>query len=233
MAGFEPEILSAVREPSPQAKAVFLHRAIPGATSHEPDALIDMRKVGDAYGYAEKVYGRADAPCSWEKFSPGELPAWRLERAYQKLWLAYSGVIKEVKVDARLIPDLLDDYRYVVNTAPAWKMCGRGYQHEFPTRKTLILGSAPVEVKANSMVYNGDPSVPWMRASDLFWMRSTEYPGDAEIAEARPGIKVLPTTCDCHPTMIRAGRWGTWTPGVLVHHAYERVAAILQLEAAA
>ena len=236
-AGYTPVIISAKAEPSPTAKAVFVHRAIPEMTSTEPDSYITMRKLGDGDGYAAKVYGDPEHPCSWDKFAVGGFPAWKLETMYRRLWASYRGAIREAVVTPTALGDIARGYPYVINTAPARDLCLRPEDHTFPVRETLVTPHAPLPVVPNEMVYNGVPTVPWMRASDLFGVRSTEYPASAAdvvpgLADrARPGIKVLPTTCNCHPQVVRAGRWGKWMPGVLLHHAFERVEAILGLDA--
>lgn len=79
-------------------------------------------------------------------------------------------------------------------------------------------------VGRNSMVYNGDPRVAWYRSSDLFGVKSTEFASAPPLLagqKLREGMKVLPTDCDCFPNIVRAGRWGRWKPGVLLHHAFE------------
>jgi hypothetical protein len=40
----------------------------------------------------------------------------------------------------------------------------------------------------------------------------------------------LSNECDCHPEIIRMGRYGEWTKGVLVHHVFERVESLMNGE---
>lgn len=217
----DPHMYSAEVKPSPNAKAVFLHRPIPDISSRTPDGLISFEKRGTAEGYAQKVYGSRDAPTSWGKFRAGAVPAWALAPAYEALWHLYRGTVRELVADPASVAGLVEDYPLVINTAPAYYLCHAN--HNFPTRDIWIRDGAQVGVRSNSMVYSGSPLDGWYRSADLFGVESTEF--GHPVRNARHGIKVLESDCDCFPEVVRAGRWGTWRPGVLIHHAFE-VAAL-------
>jgi hypothetical protein len=226
--GFEPVIYSKEVRKSPHANATYLHAAIPELTSESPDANIRFAKVGDGSGYAAKVYGEADRPTSWEKFDEGCHPAWALAPVYGDLWSLYRGSVKRAVADDALAVELVRNYGLVINTAPANCLC-HDMTHEFRSRDIWVKDGAPKGVPENTMVYNGSPRWPWYRSSDIFGTRSTEYPCEAENhdPDLKRGIKVMGTNCDCHPAILRAGRWGTWEPGVLIHHAFESVSKLL------
>lgn len=231
-AGHTPVIFSKTVERSPHARAVFLHHAIPDLTADEPDGQILFHKVGNGHGYAQKVYGDPEAPTSWEKFDAGHIDAWALAPVYADLWCRYSGMVKQMEAGPDEITALLDAAPVVINTAPLPDLCNDD-KHVFPSRPIWIRDDLPHEVLSltNTMMYSGQPHHDWYRCSDLFGTTSTEFAGEQE--GARKGIKVLPTSCDCHPAMFRAGRWGRWTPGVLLHHAYFQAERALDIAALA
>jgi hypothetical protein len=177
-------------------------------------------KVGPDWGYAQKVYRSPFAPTSWSRFVEGEAPAWALSSAYSTLWHLYHGSIRELEVNFEEAAKLAGEFEIVINTAPLDLLCDG--THDFGKRQIWVEHEAPSIVPPNSMLYNGSPSYSWYRASDIFGVRSTEYGWREGLGRGyTPGLKVTGTDCDCHPRVHRAGRWGTWTPGILVHHAFE------------
>jgi hypothetical protein len=61
-------------------------------------------------------------------------------------------------------------------------------------------------------------------SSRIFGHESTEaraQPAHRQEAGWESGFKVVNNNCDCHPNIVRAGRMGLWTGGVLTHHAFE------------
>lgn len=221
LSGKVPTILSREVQPSPHAKAVFLHEPVAGISDKEPDARVVLRKVGAGHGYAAKVYGDPEAPTSWERFLEGHIDAWALKPIYGRLWELLHPFVRECEVNAEVAKDLAESFPLVINTAPAPALC-RG-RHKFPGKAIWVRDGLPISVLEldNAMIYNGQPGVGWYRCSDLFGTKSTEFAHP--VRGAREGIKVLPTNCDCNPKIVRAGRWGQWQPGVLLHHTVERV----------
>lgn len=228
--GMNPVIYSKEVKPSPIPGSVFLHRSIPEITTEQPDDMVDMIKVGTAEVYSRKLYGRPDVRTSWTKFSPGQIPAWALKPAYETLWELYSDRISEVEINSTRAGRLADTHDVTINTAPAWALCEGG--HDFPSRPMWYVdGEIPSDWawgrNSNAMIYNGLSHNKWSRASALFGVQATEYP-ERPVGFAREGLKVLNTNCDCHPNIIRAGRWGTWKPGILLHHAFEAAGMVLE-----
>lgn len=232
LADYQPVIFSKSAEPSPTARATFLHRAIPDITAAQPDGVIKLKKVGTESGYARKVYGDPFRRTSWSRFvSNAYQPAWALAPAYETLWRLYGGTVQEAEIDPEEAHELVEDYPLAINTAPAPALCGSG--HEFESRALWVVEQAPDEVGSNTMVYNGYPPDHWSRASDIFGIRSTEYTKHSnKTVGAHKGMKVVSTDCDCHPKIHRAGRWGTWRQGVLVHQAFEYTFDLLRLDRA-
>jgi len=226
LADYHPVIYSLRAERSPIPPAVMIHAAIPEVSESEPDARVMFTKLGDGHGYAAKVYGDPEHPTSWEKFTDGSRAAWALAPIYGRLWHLYRDLVKECEITPARARGLQREFATVINTAPLPSLCEGG--HTFPSRPIWIKDHAPRWLPRDTMVYNGDERYDWYRASDFFGVRSTEYA--TPMAGARKGVKVQPTSCDCHPGMVRAGRWGTWQPGVLLHHAFDVALNYLSVE---
>lgn len=216
-AGHTPVVYSAKREASPVGGGVFLHQPIPALhPSTVPDGKIILRKRGTEEWYARKVYGAKDAPTSWAKLREGGMAAWALAPLYEQLWASYGDTVVEQAIDGHMASDLLAEYRLVLWSAPLPALCVA--RHAFPERLVWWVDKAPSWVRENEMIYNGRPTPAWFRSSKVFGVQLTEH--STQVEGARMGKKVLPTNCDCHQRIKRIGRWGTWTPGVLLHHAY-------------
>lgn len=241
LAGGEPVIFSAPGEDGTPVKselsgAIFLHEPIPDLTSANPDGLIRFVKVGTREGYALKVYGSRFAPCSWDRFDEGERVAWALQPVYEDLWDRYSGNIVPIRLDHELAQALVADFPSIVSTVPAPAICETkadgNKRHSFASRPIWIADGVTAATLAMKDVMKADNLIAYdgthpqfttrYRASIIFGHESTEFAG--ETPDARIGMKVMrPTECDCHPEIVRAGRWGEWKPGVLAHHAFQKV----------
>lgn len=225
-AGGHPVIYSKQASPSPTARGVFLHRAIPELTREQHDAMISIVGLGSSRGYANKVYGDPDAPTSFNTYTNRYVEGWALAPVYQALWDRYGERVVEVEISATGARQLVELYDIVINTAPASALCQLPGRHAFPRRRIWVRPGCPAGMTEQTVLYNGDPAFPWYRSHRLFGVEATEYSWWQ--ATAREGMKVMPTTCDCQPKIVRAGRWGRWEPGVLLHHAYEEAQRALQ-----
>lgn len=220
--GHEVKLWALEAKPSPHARATYLHRSIPELTSADPDAMIKFHAVGSPMSYSQKVYGDPRRSTSWATFArSGERPAWALAPVYEDLWERFERHVYEWEVTYRTIAGLHASFDLVINTAPAPAMCERN--HEFKSHDIWVKPES--WLPENTMCYNGLPGTNVIRESNIFGAEATEY--NVSVPGASKGIKVGGTDCDCHPKMVRAGRWGTWKSGVLVHHAFEVADALL------
>lgn len=242
--GCEVEII-APGSPSKIAGAQYIHSAIPDATEPGDIEMVTYAKVGTKEGYARKVYGTEDAPVSWDIFGIGEYPAWPMERVYERLWQRYleDEVHPVVHIPASINGQWVhlnaSKYDLILSSIPVNSMCLRP-DHMFKGQKVYI-GEVPIIGVRNLVVYNGREDEPWYRASNLFGHASMEISAAAwehemELGDGptysqhtgpaytlMKGIKPIHTNCDCHlhhPNYKRIGRFGTWSKGVLVSHAY-------------
>jgi hypothetical protein len=213
--------------------AQYLHVPVPGLTQREPDAMLTFQHWGVCEEYAMKVYGDAAAPCSWRAFGD-EVPIWSMQRIYGELWMLYKDLITFVNLTSPELAMIEDTHDLIVSTVPAHVLCLR-QEHNFEQANVWVTDSAQERVPFNGIVLNGIYDDPWYRSSDVLGYRSTEWPGtlfDYQIAELDAGARVrvtkpLRTNCTCRPQIVRAGRFGEWKKGVLVHHAYDKVREVL------
>lgn len=207
--------------------AMYIHEPIPGVTSTVPDGRVRFIKSGDRAGYAHKVYGSPDAPCSWDKFPEGDRDAWSMAKAYDKVWNMYAHEITDTWVGVEVLDVILDAYESVVSTIPAPSLCRKPDEHEFPAADIYVLDMAARSVAENVIWYNGEPNCHWYRSSNVFGYECTEsttpMPGSSE------GRKPIKTNCDCNPTVLRLGRYGEWNKGILAHHVFQKALGRFQI----
>lgn len=233
LAGDQPYIFSDRIKPSVISGAQYLHDPIDDITSDDPDGILRYIKLGDMPGYADKVYGNTEAPCSWNKFPEGELPAWSMEVMYERLWSRYASMVVEQHIDAEVLMGMVPQFNMVISAIPLTALCHRPH-HNFHSTRILIEDGCPALVgnEDNIIVYSGDPVHRWYRTSRIFGHESTEYagwaiPNPGESGVYRTGIKPTWTTCNCWQDVHRVGRFGQWKKGVLVHHAFNEAQQLL------
>lgn len=223
LAGREPILFSETADRPPSQPAVYIHEAIPEITDRRPDDVIRFVKVGERDGYAAKVYGDPEAPCSWDVFDAGEQPAWALDPVVEALWALYGERVVPVgRLNHENVAEMVEEYPLVISTIPAWCLC-RDDAHEFPARTVWIGSTRGWDPPENTFIYNGKDTSSWYRASNLFGHVSFEYASEPRGFPAVRGKKPLSTNCDCFPEVHRAGRFGTWTKGVLLTDAFKSV----------
>jgi NAD(P)-binding Rossmann-like domain len=204
--------------------AQVLHRAIPGLTGVFADAIVHIAKWGKEPVYRRKVYGSVslDGPTSWDEYQ-GTLAVWNMHTVYSKLLDILTDRITIRLVKPAHIPMLARAHDAIINTAPAKTFCEFPGLHVFPDVRVNILVGAADGVAPNQIVYNGTDHDEWYRSSRLFGFGSTEYGDELMEVGGTPVRKPLWTDCTCHlgPRYYRAGRYGRWQKGVLVHDGYE------------
>lgn len=240
--GHDIKIVSKKRK-SEMFGAQYLHQEIPDLDCGRQQ-LIEYSLVGTADGYRNKVYG----PGYTGTVSPEELaeahPGWNIRRAYDDLWDMYGSYVIDFIVDGNNIrtggslSNLMNEANFVVSSIPAPLLCVG--EHQFEGQEIWAVGDAPERgtfdpIKAagpNSVVCNGEPDVGWYRSAHVFGRSTTEWP-----AKRKPPVegvakvtKPLKTNCDCFPDVVRVGRYGKWTKGVLSHSAFYEVESKLSAQ---
>jgi hypothetical protein len=227
----------AIKEPSAINGAQFLHEEIPQLDCGTSRPIV-IRKFGTAEGYAEKVYGDAGAPTSFDLLQEGEVPAWPMQPLYQLLWDLYSDLIRDVKLFPADIKALLDEYDLVISTVPRPILCKHRGLHSFDSQRVFFSPNAMFRTnEPDYIVYNGNSGKheDWYRCSRIWGLESTEVStarlseGEAFVRNYKAsGTKPLETNCTCWPDMLCVGRFGKWQKGVLVHHAFKEAFDALQ-----
>jgi hypothetical protein len=227
-AGLTPLIFSRkVKSPMPGAQ--FLHAPIPGISQEGDEHKIKFIKTGTREGYARKVYGAPDAPCSWDEYPQGERVGWDLPAAYDRLWGKYQERILNGSLTAPVLDFIEGSFDIVFSSIPLSYLC-ENPNHQFFNAKVWIR-SWRVAGGVNFVEYNGELLTGHYRASVLGEWSSMEYgqPPSRSMIPALEGMKPLRSTCDCRPSIRRIGRFGKWEKGVLLHHVWDQVEEELSL----
>lgn len=214
--------------------AQYLHKPIPGLTEEEPDFLIMNVVRGDSDHYRQKIYGSAfgtllasqDVSFDEARLNPF-VGAWNLKSAYERLYELYLPSFNVVSNVKPMMDQLHKDFDKIVSSVPAQALC-LSPQHQWKGAQVYIDEKAPSDMESDTVVYEGTKDRSWYRASLVQGAGGTEY-GSTAASPLPPGfaghtiIKPTWTDCDCWPEVIRIGRYGKWTKGVLVHDAFEEI----------
>lgn len=224
-----PFIIYAPKKPSFISGAQYLHTDIDVRADGISPKTVHYTFKGTEHHYEKKIYGRLPngLETSWAKFN-GDVEAWPLIDIYHWLWDQYAHRITGDWVTKEWMKELAADGSVIVfNTAPLKKLFPDA--SSFCSERVQIVNGicfAPQE----TIVYNGEPGVPWYRSSNLWGHMSIEYPEAAKIppAIAQYGRvlveKPLYAKVDI-PGVILSGRYGRWEKGVLVDESYHQAIA--------
>lgn len=219
--------------------AQFLHEPIPGINdADKPDAVITYETLGSVDSYRRKVYGSEPVPfVSMEGLKDGDTQkAWNLINTYDRLWdLLGGGSVNTMNINTEWLDNIIEGnhFKLIFNTIPAPLLCRSQagkmpgeMVHKFESQTIRIANYAMMgTMNDNTVIYNGDPDYSWYRCSKLFGVEGTEWSDNAPIPPIPEKLitarKPVRTNCDCYAEhVIRLGRHGTWTKGVLTHHAF-------------
>lgn len=221
--------------------AQYLHQPIPGL-SRDP-FQIDYRLEGSAEGYRAKVYGEDSTVDVSPESLVGTHDAWDIREAYDASWDLYKNDITPWNIDHGVLGFPMSDYDLVLSTVPAKLLCTNQWTHEgnpsrcefesekiWSTNYVKRFGTFADAATDNVVVCSGEPDDWWYRASRIHGWENTEFPADrrppGDVWEVE---KPISTSCYCHPGILRLGRYGQWTKGVLAHDSfYNAEEAILQ-----
>lgn len=218
--------------------AQFLHEPIPMINDDMEPVEVKYQYRGSVMSYRAKVYGdNSNVPfVSMEGVYDGKTQqAWNLGATYERLWNLLGGDSANAEViNPTFLAKALEKewFSQIISSVPAQAICKsyadeawEGPPHAFVSQKVLIRNECILEdLPDNTIFYNGDLSQSWYRCSRLYGLGSTEWsslsprPPQPNLIEGR---KPLRTNCDCFKDdVLRVGRFGTWTKGVLTHHAF-------------
>ena len=232
--GHEAIIISNTDKPSTQYGAQYLHAPVPGYED-VPKVRVTYSLNGTPEEYRKKVYGGLwTGKVSPEDFA-GDHDAWDIRETYARLWAdlisnLQAGLIQRqiknggIPFIRSLRPDL------IVSTIPAKALC-QNPGHEFRSHVIYADGStSAAAMPDNTVICDGTEENAWYRVSSVFGYRTTEWP--ARRVPTHSGavqvVKPLWTDCNCHPEVLRAGRYGAWEKARLVHEVYPAVREALE-----
>jgi hypothetical protein len=209
--------------------AQYLHYPIPQLTGPNPERIITNRLYGTAEGYQAKVYGTdpnvVPSKVSAMDITDGEtVGVWSLDAAYDRLWDWFGDNINPADISPEWLDDNMGNFEMVISSVPAPALCRRPDHHRFQYQEVWIQPGAPSFIPEDEVHYNGDKSPSWYRASNIGgtaggveWSSIGTKPPVEGLRSVR---KPLRHNCDCWPDILRVGRYGTWTKGVLTHDAF-------------
>lgn len=217
--------------------AQYLHENIMNPHNTEPEGYIDFVKMGERDVYAQKIYPEAATDVSWDHYE-GRQAAWALGPVYDQLWNYFVDDLIHDTLNGLSLTMLEDTERYdmIFSSIPAHALCLWPEHHGFPRVNIALVPWSPVKVP-NVVMYSGRKDDVWYRTSNIFGEAWTEFggkvqgeyndglidPDGVEVLPIRRGFKPMGTNCNCHPEIVRIGRFGLWDRKVLLHHVPEQV----------
>jgi hypothetical protein len=228
--GHEVLIISNTWEKSTLHGCQYLHAPIPGFDDVRK-TRVTYNLIGTAEEYRRKVYG-----VTWKgKVSPedfiGEHDAWDIRETYDRMWDSVIQSPHRALWDVR-DGDLRAVYSFgadkIISTIPAVCLCHS--PHLFHGHDIYAAGYPNPEAAVEDYVNcNGTVDTAWYRVSHVFGHYTVEWPKTGfHLPGAVPVSKPLYTNCDCHPEVLRVGRYGEWNKSVLVHQVYAKVTEALK-----
>ena len=234
--GHEAIIISNNDKPTKQHGAQSLHAPVPGYED-VPKVRVTYSLLGTADDYRIKVYG----PNWTGKVSPedfaGDHDAWDIRETYKRLWADLIAGLQVGLIQQRIISGGIPFIRslrpdLIVSTIPAKALC-QDVRHKFKSYTIYANGSTESEtLPENKVVCDGTREHSWYRISNVFGYSTTEWASQSAVpthSRAVPVVKPLWTDCNCHPEVLRAGRYGAWEKARLVHEVYPAVRGALEV----
>jgi len=204
--------IRAPKQKTPQRGPILIQRAIPEITTTAPQGYVRQMVIGGSVlDYRLRLYGDINININGDILEHG-YATWRVQEAYDKLWKLYSDLILDTVVTPEELVTLPDKYGLVVNTAPRNRFCMWPKKHEFLSKPIALTPATSYPGQPpDTIIFNAYKHVKWVRSSWVFEAQVTEWdPSEYAPDEAHVIHKPISTTCDCHPMVFRAGRFGTW-----------------------
>jgi hypothetical protein len=229
MQGSDVIILSKKRK-SFMRGAQYLHRPIPAATTG-PAFLVSYLLRGSADAYRAKVYG----PDYRGSVSPEDLTeahtAWDIRQTYDWLWETYGAYVINTDLDKRgsSVNDALHWAKpdFTISTIPAKLLCESDCA--FTSEEIWSNGMEVTNTPENTVICNGEKAPAWYRSARIQGHITVEWPNwSRPPMSVHNVVKPLKTNCNCQPSIVRMGRYGKWSKGVLSHSAFFEAAQLLQ-----
>lgn len=217
--GADVEVL-APKHRTQQLGPLLIQRPIPGINTDHPDGTIHQIVIGGSIiNYRYKLYGDINIGINGDILQPS-YPAWRHTETYHELWRRYEHLITDKWVQPWEMGWLPNHADLVISTGNAKALC-RDSTHNFRSATVYVTQQCEYPGQPeNTIIFNATEGVPWVRSSLVFGNRSTEWHPDNPPASARRIRKPISTNCNCHPRILRTGRFGKWQNETWVDTAY-------------
>jgi hypothetical protein len=232
--GAETHIISKKRR-SEMYGAQYLHTAIPGLSDESRPFTVEYRMEGELDDYLGKVYGPIvpERSAITKESLVGVYPAWDIRAAYNRAFETYGDDVIAHSIEADTMINIITEFRpsLLISTIPAPALCVDP-THAFDVRRIWAIGDAPERgvfaprpfPDRNLILYNGESSPAWYRASNIGGYYAVEWPEQN---------KPVATTCNCwmktrKTRTIRLGRYGAWSRHGHSHQAYWRTLAAIK-----
>jgi hypothetical protein len=211
----------APKDKTPQRGPLLIQRPIPGINTDHPDGTVHQIVVGGSIlDYRYKLYGDVNISINGDILQP-HYHAWRHAETYDRLWEKYCHLIEDVHVKRSELVTIHEEADLVVNTAPAKFLCWREPAHTFTEARVYITPYCTYPNQPdNTIIFNADPNVPWVRSSRIFGNEVTEWTEEQAPSSSRLIKKPISTDCNCYPRVLRTGRFGAWRNETWIDTAY-------------
>jgi hypothetical protein len=235
-AGHKVHFYANTDQPSVLYGCQYLHAPIPLPKKYSiRQTRVSYRMQGRAEDYRKKVYGSRWGGTVSPEDLEAEHDAWDIRATYGALW---EQIVRHNRVS--LSPSVihhnwiathtaeLSRYSHVISTIPATALCAE--RHGFQSHTILAAGSTMAGDDSDEVVCDGTPDASWYRTACVFGYRTIEWPAGTLLPPTVHAVKVrkpLSSDCDCHPEIIRLGRYGAWRKGILVHQVFEDAEKIM------
>ena len=242
--GHDVSIISANPRPSTMYGAQYLHAPIPHVTEGRP-VTVNYVLNGSTRGYRDKVYGALgrDLVVSPDALAENH-SAWDIRYTYNRLWEMYGDKVTGWYVDGNNIDSIKPEWDLIISSIPKISLCSSSFACKFKSVEIWARGEAPergialdVDVADSTVICNGLDIPTWYRASNIYGHKTIEWSFEAGLVD--PLVtdggalvrKPISNECNCHPEILRVGRYGKWKKGVLASDAYDDVTCALRRRA--
>lgn len=208
--------------------AQYLHAPIPMLSGQPFQVSYELE--GEADGYREKIYKDPRTKVSVDSLV-GRHMAWDMREAYDRAWEIYSPYVSDLDLGLEQITELVEQLKpdMLISSLPAGMLCEES-SHMFVSEQVWVTENYR-GTKPNTVLCSGELDVPWYRTSRIHGWDNTEYPENKKPPLSADKVhavtKPVKTTCDCleqstegKTEVLRVGRYGTFTKGVLSHSAF-------------
>jgi hypothetical protein len=242
--GHDVSIISDNPQPSTMFGAQYLHAPIPKATDGSPRVYVNYVLQGTNNGYKRKVYGALgrDLVSSPDALAENH-SAWDIRYTYNRLWEMYGDRVTKGYIDGHNIDSIKGKWDVIISSIPKISLCSSGFACNFKSVEVWASGEAPewgkhidINCPDNTVICNGRDLPTWYRVSNIYGRKTIEWGfaegvGLEETNGAALVRKPISNDCECHPEILRVGRYGKWQKGVLASDSFDQVTCYLRRRA--